>query len=49
MSFIAVENLSKTYRRGPFGAGAAVQALNADSLTVARGETLGIIGPNGAG
>ena len=49
MSFIAVENLSKTYRRGPFGAGAAVQALNAVSLTVARGETLGIIGPNGAG
>ncbi len=49
MPFITVENLSKTYRRGPFGAGVAVRALDGVSFTVERGETLGIIGPNGAG
>ena len=48
MAMIAVENLTKTYRR-PFGAAGAVRALDGVSLTVEPGETVGIIGPNGAG
>ncbi len=39
--FVAVERLSKSYRR--------TVALHDVSLTVRRGEVLGLIGPNGAG
>jgi len=47
MTGIRVENLSKSYRRGPLGG--SVKALDGVSLEVAPGEALGIIGPNGAG
>jgi ABC-2 type transport system ATP-binding protein len=40
---IEVNQLSKSYRRGK------VRALDQVSLSVARGEVLGIIGPDGAG
>ena len=43
MQSIVVDNLSKTYRRG------RVRALDGVSLKVEPGETLGVIGPNGAG
>ncbi|HEX4571865.1 MAG TPA: ABC transporter ATP-binding protein, partial [Dongiaceae bacterium] len=54
--FIAVENLSMSFRRhrsfidglrgGPYQ---IVRALNGVSFTVARGETLGIVGESGCG
>ena len=54
--FIAVENLSMSFRRHGsfFGrlSGEPVQlvrALNGVSFTVARGETLGIVGESGCG
>src|SRR6266478_10197830 len=54
--FIAVENLSMSFRRHGsfFGrlSGESVQlirALNGVSFTVARGETLGIVGESGCG
>jgi ABC-type oligopeptide transport system ATPase subunit len=55
-SFITVENLSMSFRRRGsfFGrlSGEPVQlirALNGVSFTVARGETLGVVGESGCG
>jgi peptide/nickel transport system ATP-binding protein len=48
---LQVENVSKTFwkRGGPFSAGLCVAALTKVSLTVKRGETLGIVGESGSG
>ncbi|WP_375165871.1 ABC transporter ATP-binding protein [Chelativorans sp.] len=42
---LAVENLAKTFRSG----GRRVTALDDVSLTLGRGETLGLVGPSGSG
>src|SRR5438874_234275 len=49
MPAIEVENLVKSYARGPGAAGGRVIALGGVSLAIEAGETVGIIGPNGAG
>jgi ABC-2 type transport system ATP-binding protein len=46
---IVVEDLIKSYARGPGGLGGRTVALAGVSLTIEPGETVGIIGPNGAG
>jgi peptide/nickel transport system ATP-binding protein len=49
---IQIESLAKTFggRRALFGArAAAIQAVKGVSLTLARGETLGIVGESGSG
>ena len=47
---MAVSNLSKRFRRGGlFARGAGVTAVDRVSLTLARGETLGIVGESGSG
>jgi ABC-type glutathione transport system ATPase component len=45
-AFLEVQDLSKTY---PGPAGAGVRALDAVSLTLDRGEVLGIVGESGCG
>jgi peptide/nickel transport system ATP-binding protein/oligopeptide transport system ATP-binding protein len=45
-AFLEVQDLSKTY---PGSAGAGVRALDAVSLTLDRGEVLGIVGESGCG
>jgi len=44
---IALESVSKVYRS--LGSRVVVPALSDFSLAVARGEVVGIAGPNGAG
>ena len=47
---LSVTGLSKTFRRGGlFSREKAVAALDAVSLTLSRGETLGIVGESGSG
>ena len=48
---LEVQNVSKTFfkRGGPFSAGFRVAALTKVSLSVERGETLGIVGESGSG
>jgi len=47
---LVVEGLSKTYRkRSLFSAGREVKAADDVSLTLARGETLGLVGESGSG
>ncbi|MBV9051140.1 MAG: ABC transporter ATP-binding protein, partial [Hyphomicrobiales bacterium] len=48
---LEVQNVSKTFckRGGPFSAGIRVAALTKVSLSVERGETLGIVGESGSG
>ncbi|NOT33518.1 MAG: ABC transporter ATP-binding protein [Candidatus Eisenbacteria bacterium] len=49
MAAIVVEHVSKAFRRGLFGVGSTVHALQDVSFEVSAGEAIGIIGPNGAG
>jgi peptide/nickel transport system ATP-binding protein len=47
---LTVKDLAKNFRRGGFFSGAkAVKAVDRVSLTLARGETLGIVGESGSG
>ena len=45
---IIAEGLSKTYRTG-FWLNQKVSSLQDFSLTIRKGETFGVLGPNGAG
>ena len=49
MPAIVVEDLVKSYSKGLGGMGGRVTALAGVSLAIEPGETVGIIGPNGAG
>jgi len=47
---LSVKDLAKNFRRGGFFSGAsAVKAVDRVSLTLSRGETLGIVGESGSG
>ena len=47
---LATERLSKTYgRKGLFGRGREVNAVDGVDITVRRGETVGIVGESGSG
>jgi peptide/nickel transport system ATP-binding protein len=46
---LAVTGLSKLYRRGGFFARRETRALDKVSLTLQRGETLGVVGESGSG
>ena len=51
MSLLEVENLTKSFplRRSLFGTGRVVQAIRGVSLSIERGETLGLVGESGCG
>ena len=51
MSLLEVENLTKSFplRRSLFSSGRIVQAIRGVSLSIERGETLGLVGESGCG
>jgi len=51
MSLLEVENITKSFplRRSLFGTGRVVQAIRGVSLSIKRGETLGLVGESGCG
>ncbi|MFL6812238.1 MAG: ATP-binding cassette domain-containing protein, partial [Bradyrhizobium canariense] len=48
---VEISSISRSYsmRSGMFGRSAAVHAVDGVSLTIPRGETLGLVGESGSG
>jgi ABC-type oligopeptide transport system ATPase subunit len=46
---LAVRDLVKEFRRGPFGRSVGVRAVDRVSFSIVQGETLGLVGESGSG